>query len=122
MTNTGLANARSPDRNGWKQRHDTAWKMQEPSLHLRMIDTNAPILHEQAMIAMLKGWQLYANSHAVRFGEPIGNDHFLGPQWLKIGKSLRALLNGETGRLDCGTVDGFILDTLKEHGFGEDDL
>lgn len=46
----------------------------------------------------------------------IGEDYVLGPEWATIGRALLALLNGETGRLDCGTLDGIIRDTLRAEG------
>jgi hypothetical protein len=122
MANTGNANRQMPNTGGWQDRHDTAWKMQRPDCHLRVIEGNAPFLAEQSVVAMLKGWQTYAAAHLVQHGSKISEDYFLGPQWLAIGKGLRTLLNGETGRLDGGTVDGFILDTTKEAGFDENDI
>lgn len=98
----------------WAISHDAAWR--------RVLLPVAGAMHETCMVAMLKGWRDYAREHETQFDSKIGDDGFLGPQWLQLGKALRALLNGETGRLDCGTVDGFILDTLQAHGFSEEDL
>jgi hypothetical protein len=75
---------------------------------------------ERPISGMLHAWLLYADSHQERYGSGIGQDGVLGPEWAAIGRALRGLLNGECGRLDCGTVDGIILDTLKAEGFGED--
>ena len=60
--------------------------------------------------------------HKARFESAIGEDYVLGPQWQAIGEGLRGLLNGETGRLDCGTLDGFILATLDENGIDTETL
>ena len=111
MVNTGLANRKYPNTGGWQDRHDRAWSMGIQ---------NGPF--ENGGVMMLKGWRDYATAHKERYEDTISNDGFLGREWLALGKSLRALLNGETGRLDCGTVDAFILDTLAEHGFSEGDL
>ena len=73
--------------------------------------------HETAIVSMLKGWEQYAMDHKRRFDSPIDEDYVLGPAWKEIGESIRTLLNGEVGRLDAGTVDGFILDTMAENGF-----
>lgn len=73
--------------------------------------------HEIAVVMMLKGWAVYAEAHRKAFDSPIGEDYVLGPEWRAVGLGIRGLLNGVTGRLDCGTLDAFILDTLKENGF-----
>jgi hypothetical protein len=40
----------------------------------------------------------------------------IGDAWEEIGRAILVLLNGETGRLDCGTLDAFIRDTLESEG------
>ncbi len=65
---------------------------------------------------MVQGWADYARTHRNRFESTIGEDYVLGPQWQAIGEGLLGLLNGETGALDCGTLDGFIRDTMEAHG------
>lgn len=77
---------------------------------------------EAGMIQMIYGWAEYADAHFHRFESLIGEDGFLGPAWLAMGKGIRALLNGETGRLDCGTLDGLILEIAEHNGFNEEDL
>lgn len=49
----------------------------------------------------------------------LGEDTVLGPAWLQIAKGYLALLNGETGRLDCGTLDGELRDMARRFGFSE---
>jgi len=90
----------------WKKRHE------EALLH--------PHDAEAALVEMLRGWKHYAEVYADRFDDSIGNDYFLGPLWAQIGVQLRGLLNGETGRLDCGTLDGLILGLLEAQGFDEE--
>ena len=70
---------------------------------------------------MLRALAKYADHHAKRFG-PLGDDYFLGAAWLDCIKGVRAMLNGETGRLDCGDVDRAIIDVAKAAGFPEDRL
>jgi len=77
--------------------------------------------HEAALVKMLTGWQYYAAAHRARYGSEVGDDGVLGPEWAAIGRALRGLLNGETGRLDCGTLDATILDTLSRAGCSEDE-
>ena len=97
------ANRNYPNTSGWQDRHDAAI----------MASTDG---HEAGMVKMLKGWQQYATAHHSRFGSAIGEDYVLGPQWQAIGEGLIGLLNGETGRLDCGTLDAFIRDTMEANG------
>lgn len=46
----------------------------------------------------------------------IGQDGVLGPAWQEIGEAIRTLLNGEAGRLDCGTLDSILLDAMQANG------
>lgn len=75
---------------------------------------------ESSLLGMLIGWQNYAEDHRREYSSRIGDDGVLGPCWEEIGKSLIGLLNGRLGRLDGGTVDGFIRDCLTENGFDGD--
>jgi hypothetical protein len=64
---------------------------------------------------------VYADAHAERFESSIGDDYVLGPIWERMGRTIGELLNGETGRLDCGTIDGMIRDVLERNGFKRDE-
>jgi hypothetical protein len=75
---------------------------------------------ETPIVKMLHYWEMYASKHQTRFESLIGEDYVLGPEWVNIGTAIRGLLNGETGRLDCGTLDGFILETMRENGIETD--
>lgn len=98
-----LANRSMPNTTGWQDRHDAAMLAPRPGF-------------EAAIVGMLNGWHLYAGTHQFRFESPIGDDGVLGPEWQAIGQALLGLLNGNTGRLDCGTLDAFIRDTLTLAG------
>lgn len=93
---------------GWRTQHNMA--VYQPSQHG---ETVAP---------MLRAWERYAIDHKARYGSPIGEDYVLGPEWKAIGIGIRGLLNGVCGRLDCGTLDAFILNTLAENGFDTEKL
>lgn len=95
------------DQNGWSQRHRAA--LLSPARGF-----------ETAWVLLLKGWLEYADVHAQRYAGAIGQDGVLGPAWGRIGAALRELLNGELGRLDRGTLDGLLVETLQEQGFDPD--
>lgn len=107
-----LADTTMPNTGGWQDRHDAA--IRHPHLSVARKD------FETAIVEMLKGWAKYAEDHKARYEAPIGDDGVLGAYWESMGDALRGLLNGETGRLDCGTLDGFILDTMRFHGVDVD--
>jgi hypothetical protein len=100
---TIYADRKMPNTGGWQDRHDAA------------VDGVNPRPFEQ-VAGMIQGWAAYACAHKARYDSPIGDDGVMGDYWESMGDALRGLLNGETGRLDCGTLDGFILKTMKEHG------
>ena len=77
---------------------------------------------EYALAQMFSGWLRYADEHKRRYLNGIGGDMFLGDEWAKIGDALRGLLNGETGRFDCGLLDSLVADTLRAEGFDPDKI
>lgn len=96
---------KTPNMGNWRDRHEAALTI--------------PGGVEKSILTLFEGWLLYADQHKWRFESGIGEDGFLGPEWVKIGLAIRVLLNGELGRLDGGTLDSVILDTLKAEGFDE---
>jgi hypothetical protein len=64
--------------------------------------------HERALVTLLKAWAEYADAHRRRFESTVGDDGVLGSEWKQIGEAIIGLLNGEAGRLDCGTIDGLV--------------
>lgn len=98
-----LANPRLADTTGWQRRHNEA--------------VTAPRFgFESALVAMLRGWAGYADAHRHAYDAPIGDDGVLGPEWAAMGQAMLGLLNGDLGRLDGGTLDGFIRNTLASNG------
>lgn len=98
-----ISNTADPTNSRWVARHLEALRFPEGP--------------EVPLVALLRGWIDYANTHRNRFECGIGEDGVLGPEWERIGNALLGLLNGETGRLDCGTLDGLIRRTLDAEGF-----
>lgn len=91
---------------GWTQRHMAAW--------------TAPKGTEAPIVSLIRSLADYADAHQSRFESSIGDDGFLGPEWLQILKSTRALLNGDCGRLDCGTLDHMLCEMAIAAGLRDD--
>lgn len=72
---------------------------------------------DSAIGGILKNLAYYADCHHSAYSSPVANDGVLGEAWENSLRGLRALLNGETGRLDCGDVDHAILAMHKAAGF-----
>lgn len=64
--------------------------------------------HEKALRMMIEGLSLYLESHRNTYDSPVGDDYVLGPHATDIANGLLGLLNGETGRIDCGKMDAWI--------------
>jgi hypothetical protein len=97
-----MAGPDRPGENGWRGRHHRA--------------IYGPMESERGIVLMLKGWHEYAVTYRARFDSLIGSDGVLGPAWEEIGDSLRTMLNGDIGRLDGGTCDSFLLNTMQDNG------
>jgi hypothetical protein len=103
----------------WARPHNKAWATwgshAEPGM-------------EGAIVRLVEALAAYADAHQVRFESPIGHDAVLGGGkghgmgWLEILKGTRGLLNGETGRLDCGTVDSMLVRMAQAAGYEEGEL
>lgn len=90
----------------------TEWAEQ----HNRAINTPR-LAHGEVLGRLLDAWALYAQGYKAQFPESkLGDDYVLGEAWKSIGCELRTLLNGPLGRLDGGTLDAFILDTMSAAG------
>jgi predicted RNA methylase len=59
---------------------------------------------ERALVSILRGLAEYAQAHRKRYLEPVDSDGYIGEEWAKILSSAECLLNGESGRLDCGEL------------------
>jgi hypothetical protein len=81
-------------------------------------------MHDQegAIVRLVTALADYSDAHRERFESSMGDDGFLGPAWLDILKGTRTLLNGETGRLDCGTVDSMLVRMAQAAGYEEEEL
>ncbi len=71
--------------------------------HNRALESTDP--HVRAIIQLARSLADYADAHASRFDNPIGHDGVLGPAWHDAVRGVLTFLNGESGNLDCGTVN-----------------
>jgi len=73
---------------------------------------------ECAVVALRAGLLQYGLEYAESFeGCQLGGDAVLGDAWLEMARGYLALLNGPTGRLDCGTLDGEVRGWAERFGF-----
>ena len=94
--------------NNWATRHNKA--------------VSHPTKAERAILYACYALERMADAHAERYASVIAEDGALGDCWLKILHGVRGMLNGETGRLDCGTVDGWLVRLALEHGFTDEEI
>lgn len=77
---------------------------------------------ERALVHLRAGLLHYAVQHSDNFeGCQIGGDSFLGAAWLRLAKAYLELLNGPTGRLDCGTLDSEVRRWAQQYGFSAEE-
>ena len=86
----------------WKQNHIKA-----------MVE---PVRFEIPISSMLRAIQDYAALYRERFESTIGNDGVLGEGLKDMIQGLRVLLNGDCGRIDCGTIDSKLCELAERHG------
>lgn len=104
----------------WAIRHNNAWDLQRSMVSVERVKDEWRA--EQAVAAACHALKVYANSHKLRFDSKLADDYVLGPAWLAMLQGVRTLLDGETGRLDCGTVDGYLVKLAEDNGFKQEDL
>lgn len=75
-----------------------------------------PAGFEVAIMGLLLGLETYRVEHALHYAANVGDDGVLCEGVIDIAKGIRTLLNGEIGRLDGGTIDGYLVGLLRECG------
>lgn len=110
MTHDEIATARnlhtlpkSTGKNDYGRAHCAAW--------------NSPKGFEVPIVGLIKSAIAYADTHRERYESGIGDDGVLGEEWESIVRACLGLLNGDCGRLDCGTLDGMLREMLRVEGF-----
>lgn len=68
---------------------------------------------ETAILTLLDGLEEYRFRHQTRYDEGVENDYVLAEGVADIARGIRTLLNGEHGRLDAGTIDGYLVALLQ---------
>ena len=75
---------------------------------------------ERAIVALRAGLLQYGLEYTESFeGCELGGDAVLGDAWIDMARAYLTLLNGPTGRLDCGTLDGEVRSWAEKFGFDE---
>lgn len=75
---------------------------------------------ERAITALRSGLLEYGLQYGEVFEDcEVGCDGVLGEAWHDLAHAYLALLNGPTGRLDCGTLDGEVRHWARKFGFSE---
>jgi hypothetical protein len=75
-----------------------------------------------SILIMLESLKTYAQCHREAYESPIGEDYVMGEYWKQMASGLIGLLNGETGTLDCGHIDGAIRKLARANGFSEQEI
>lgn len=71
---------------------------------------------------MVDGIRAYCEGYRLATDSDAGSDYVLGADGVRpILQGLLVLLNGPSGRLDCGSFDTAIRDIAVKHGFADAD-
>lgn len=90
----------------WRPRHNAA--------------VNTPQGPERGLVALAIGARDYLAAYDSQFDSSLADDSVLGDAWKEIVDNTLTLLNGPAGRLDCGTLDGFLRGLLQLAGFEDE--
>lgn len=94
----------------WARRHLMAWEFGNASADHGPKRTEA-IIRDQII-----AWARYGEQHRMVYRQDIGKDGVLGIGFKAIGQAIRILLQGQTGRLDQGTLDKLVLNIAESCG------
>lgn len=79
-----------------------------------------PRWQELPIVHLVKALATYGDAYRAEFDGEVGEDGVLADEWLAIAKATVALLDGPTGRLDCGRIDTLVRDLAEAVGFTRD--
>lgn len=97
----------------WADNHANAWA---GTPFIRIVSP-----FEMPLKAFLRALADYADAHQARYESPIGEDYVLGEHWKQAARAFLGLLNGESGRFDCGTLDGCVRELARRAGFSPEE-
>jgi hypothetical protein len=98
----------------WATRHYAAWVTGRGGYWPRVDVSPIPRLVDSLAA--------YADAYNRRYGARLGEDRILGKHWLNAVESVRGMLNGDCGALDCGTVDAVLCSMLSLEGIDPEQL
>lgn len=87
--------------------HSSAW-LSSHVLGLKGQGQEAKLKHERALKSLIHGLALYIDAHNELLDAHVGEDGYCGEPIRDIAAAVIALLAGERGRLDSGTLDHYI--------------
>ena len=74
----------------------------------------------EALMDMLVAWEQYAQAHEHMYESRIGDDPIIGDYWADVGLSIKRLLDGNCGGLDCGSIAQNITEAIESQGIATD--
>lgn len=80
----------------------------------------------RALIGMLRTWEDYRSAYHDAYDDPAASsevnemDCVVGRYWAEVGLSIKRLLDGECGGLDCGSIAANITAMIEAEGFETD--
>jgi hypothetical protein len=72
---------------------------------------------ESAITALVYGLCSYREAYAARYHAELSESPHVADDWLTVARGIIGLLDGDTDRLHCPSVDGLIRATAQQAGF-----
>ena len=76
---------------------------------------------ERGLVSLIMGVLCVCNGYRSRFESLVGDDHVIGPEVAAVLGAIRGLLDGEIGRLDAGTISGWLCAVAEAHNLAQYD-
>lgn len=71
---------------------------------------------EQAIADLISGFITYRVAYVDRYHVELSNDPHVSNDWLTVARGIVGLLDGDTERFHCPTLDGLIRATAQQAG------
>lgn len=95
-------------------------QMMGPRMHEHGQAWVAPRGMEKPVVQLVYAIASYGDAVMSELRWNIGDDYVLGAYWKDLIQATRGLLNGDCGRLDCGTVDHMLCEMQRAAGLGDE--